>query len=176
MERCIGSSRNGQKSIADDLAGGRACLRLRTEVRAMKAKIYAFSVVVLFINSIGWAQSGTTAELSKYLFAPDLVFKYRDTIKLPDPVVAQIKDEAYRVDKELSDLRWKLQDATTRFEKSVSRDRVEGQDAKMATSSFDEILELERLIKTAQLRLLIFTKNLLSPEQQKALRYASQQK
>jgi Spy/CpxP family protein refolding chaperone len=67
------------------------------------------------------------------------------------------------------DLQWKMQDEAQKLTELVEGARV---DEAQTLAQVDRVLGIEREIKRAHMALLVRIKNLLTPEQQEALRNA----
>lgn len=113
------------------------------------------------------AQVDAAKEFRDDLFAPDLILREADAIKLTDEqrsaISALVKEmkQAFRRDQP------KLQAASDRLSYSLKASSIVEQ---AALEEFAAVLEAEREIKRAQFLMLLRAKNLLSPSQQAALR------
>jgi Spy/CpxP family protein refolding chaperone len=126
-------------------------------------------LAALLISTVATAQSqsaGTTDEIAQELFAPDVVFKYRDLIGLDEAHAKTLKDLVQKAQGRFLDLQWDMQAEAGKLAQLLRLPRI---DEAAALAQVDKVLAMEREVKRAQISLLIEIKNLLTPEQQQKL-------
>ena len=126
-------------------------------------------MMALLIGAVANAQSppaGTTDDIAQNLFAPDLVFKYREVIGLDETQSKSLKDLVQRAQGRFLDLQWDMQAEAGKLVQLLRLPRV---DEAAALAQVDKVLAMEREVKRAQVSLLIQIKNLLTPGQQQKL-------
>jgi Spy/CpxP family protein refolding chaperone len=126
-------------------------------------------MTALLITAVANAQSpptGTTDEVAQQLFAPDLVFKYREMIGLDEAQSKTLKDLIQKAQGRFLDLQWDMQAETGKLAQLVRLSKV---DEAAALAQVDKVLSKEREVKRTQISLLIQIKNLLTPMQQQQL-------
>ena len=111
-------------------------------------------------------QSITRDPLSRDLFAPDLVMAYQEEIGLDSQQRQAIDAVILETQQKVLEVKWDLQQASERLNANL---RAQPIDEAAVLAQADRVLELERLVKRAQLSLLVRVKNLLRPEQQSRL-------
>jgi Spy/CpxP family protein refolding chaperone len=138
-------------------------------LHARRGRLLAALVMVVVAGAPATAQSPPTVPdpIARALFEPELIMKHRRAIALSD----EQRDAISRLIKELQgevvSLQWELQDQVEALASEIGRPRV---DLDRAQDRMGRVLQTERRIKTAHLALLIRIKNVLSPQQQEALR------
>jgi hypothetical protein len=135
------------------------------------SNVWRKAIVALFLAAIlggaASAQLDAAREFRDDLFAPDLILREAETIKLSDEqrnaVTALVKEmkQSFKRDQP------KLQAANDRLSHSLKASSIEEQ---TALDQFAAVLDAERDIKRAQFLMLLRAKNLLSPSQQERLR------
>ena len=126
-------------------------------------------ITALLIGAAANAQSppaGPTDDIAQNLFAPDLVFKYRDAIGLDEAQSKALKDLVQKAQGRFLDLQWDMQAEAGKLAQLLRLPRV---DETAALAQVDKVLGLEREVKRAQISLLIGINNLLTPAQQQKL-------
>jgi Spy/CpxP family protein refolding chaperone len=130
---------------------------------------YWISTMLLLMSSVATAQSpptGATDDIAQNLFAPELVFKYRDAIGLDGAQSKSLKDLVQKAQGRFLDLQWDMQGETGKLAQLLRLPKV---DEAGALAQVDKVLGMEREVKRAQISLLIEIKNLLTPVQQQKL-------
>lgn len=130
---------------------------------------YLIVTMWLVIGAVANAQSppaGTTDDIAQNLFAPDLVFKYRDTIGLDGAQSKSLRDLVQKAQARFLDLQWDMQGEAGKLAQLLRQPKVDEADA---LAQVDKVLGMEREVKRAQISLLIEIKNLLTPVQQQKL-------
>jgi Spy/CpxP family protein refolding chaperone len=126
-------------------------------------------LAVVLISAVATAESptpNTSDELAQNLFAPDLVFKYRQEIGLDDSQSKTLKELVQKAQGKFLDLQWDMQAETTKLGQLLKAPRIE---ETAAIAQAGKVLGMERQVKEAQLSLLVRIKNLLTPAQQDKL-------
>jgi Spy/CpxP family protein refolding chaperone len=101
--------------------------------------------------------------LAKLLFPPELVMQHQAEIGLKPEQRTAITHAIGELQGRVLDVQWRMQDAAARLATLLGKPAV---DETAALAQVDEVLNLERDVKRAQLTLLIRIKNTLTPEQQ----------
>jgi Spy/CpxP family protein refolding chaperone len=124
--------------------------------------------MLLLIGAVANAQSPSagTDDIAQNLFAPDIVFKYRDEIGLDVAQSKSLKDLVQKAQGRFLDLQWDMQGEAGKLSQLLRQPKV---DEVAALAQVDKVLGMEREIKRAQISLLINIKNLLTPSQQQKL-------
>jgi len=126
-------------------------------------------MALLMMSTVCRAQSAAATppdDIAQNLFAPDLVFKYREVIGLDQTQSKSLKDLVQKAQGRFVDLQWDLQAEAGKLAQLLRLPKVD-QDAALA--QVDKVLGMEREVKRAQISLLIQIKNLLTPAQQQQL-------
>jgi Spy/CpxP family protein refolding chaperone len=145
--------------------GVRRSVRWSVRATALLAALVALPAIAAPVA----AQTAPTVPdpIARALFEPELIMKHRRAIALTD----EQRDAISRLIKELQgevvSLQWELQDQVEALAGEISRPRV---DLDRAQDRMGRLLQTERRIKTAHLALLVRIKNVLTPQQQDALR------
>ncbi len=124
---------------------------------------------MLLIGAVATAQAapaGATDDIAQNLFAPDLVFKYRQDIGLDEAQSKALKDLVQQAQSRFLDLQWDMQAEAGKLSQLLRPPRI---DEAAALAQVDKVLGMEREVKKAQLSLLVRIKNLLTPPQQEKL-------
>jgi len=124
--------------------------------------------MLLLIGAVANAQSppAGTDDIAQNLFAPDIVFKYRDEIGLDEAQSKSLKDLVQKAQGRFLDLQWDMQGEAGKLSQLLRQPKV---DEAAALAQVDKVLGMEREVKRAQISLLINIKNLLTPSQQQKL-------
>jgi Spy/CpxP family protein refolding chaperone len=101
------------------------------------------------------------------ILPPELILQHEKTIGLSESQISAVVGEAKRTQSQLVDAQWELQREVGRLEALLSRDKL---DEQQVLAQLDKLLAVERAIKRAHLALAVRLKNILTPEQQRALR------
>jgi Spy/CpxP family protein refolding chaperone len=99
--------------------------------------------------------------------AAGTIVQHQKAIGLTDTQRTALIGEVKRVQNRMIDLQWDLQRAVERMSELIGQDKV---DEAAALEQLDNVLAVEREIKRAHIVLAARLKNLLTPEQQRALR------
>jgi Spy/CpxP family protein refolding chaperone len=124
---------------------------------------------MLLISAVATAQAapaGATDEIAQNLFAPDLVFKYRQDIGLDEAQSKALKNLVQQAQSRFLDLQWDMQAEAGKLDQLLRPPKI---DEAAALTQVDKVLGMEREVKKAQLSLLVRIKNLLTPPQQQKL-------
>lgn len=129
-------------------------------------------LVTLFLVTPAVAQESQVEsqgedQVARALFAPELVVQNRQEIGLTPEQWTRISESIRDLQRDVVDLEWDMLEASQRLVEMLDRPRV---DEAAALEQVDQVLTLERMLKRAQLALLIGIKNILTPEQQDRLR------
>lgn len=126
-------------------------------------------LAVVFISAAAAGESPAPAagdELAQNLFAPDVVFKFRQEIGLDDSQSKTLKELVQKAQGKFLDVQWDMQAEATKLGQLLRAPRIE---ETAALAQAGKVLGMERQVKEAQLSLLIRIKNLLTPAQQDKL-------
>ena len=122
-------------------------------------------------SSSPWAQDATPAPtqdpIAEHVFPPELVMRHQKAIQLSDAqktaLIADVKQAQVR----LVELQWELQRAMEPLVDQLAPVKV---DERQVLAQLDKVLAAEREVKRMHLMLAARLKNILTPEQQRALR------
>jgi Spy/CpxP family protein refolding chaperone len=130
----------------------------------VKRLLFAFAFLLSLARStpLGAQQPGDDP-LAKLLFPPELVMQHQADIGLKPEQRTAITHAIGDLQGQVLDVQWRMQDAAGRLAALLGKPSV---DQAAALAQVDEVLNLEREVKRAQLTLLIRIKNTLTPEQQ----------
>jgi Spy/CpxP family protein refolding chaperone len=130
---------------------------------------YLLLISALWVSAFATAQSppgGATDDIAQNLFAPEVVFKYRQDIALDDTQSKSLKELVQKAQSRFLDLQWDMQAEAGKLAQLMRAPKI---DEAAALAQVDKVLDMEREVKKAQLSLLIRIKNLLTPAQQQKL-------
>jgi Spy/CpxP family protein refolding chaperone len=130
---------------------------------------YLVMTLALLFGAASAAQSPSPAapdDIARYLFAPELVFKYREAIGLDDAQSKGLKELVQKAQSKFLDLQWDMQAESGKLAQLLRSSRI---DETAAVAQVEKVLDLEREVKKAQVSLLVRIKNLLTPAQQDKL-------
>ena len=118
--------------------------------------------------SLAWtaplvAQQPGDDPLARLLFPPELVMQHQADIGLKPEQRTAITQAIGELQGKVLDVQWRMQDAAGRLAALLGKASV---DQTAALAQVDQVLDLERQVKRAQLTLLIRIKNTLTAEQQ----------
>ncbi len=121
-------------------------------------------VAIITVLQLGgvWAQDLNPNVLERYLVRPDLIMRHRQALQLTDEQGEYIKAEVIRAQSEFTSLQWELQGTVEKLA-VLMRDPDTNDDELLA--QLDQVLDLERRIKRAQLILAVRIKRKLTKEQ-----------
>jgi Spy/CpxP family protein refolding chaperone len=126
--------------------------------------------VLVFVSLLSLALSAPLAAqqagddpLARLLFPPELVMQHQGDIGLKPEQRTAITHAIGDLQGQVLDVQWRMQDAAKKLAALLGKPSV---DQAAALAQVDEVLNLEREVKRAQLTLLIRIKNTLTSEQQ----------
>ena len=128
-----------------------------------------YAIVLLFGAASAVAAQEPEPEFAKYLFPPELVMQHQQNLRLTAEQRTSITQAIRDLQLKVVDLQWKMQDEAQKLTALVEGPRV---DEAQTLAQVDRVLGIEREIKRAHMALLVRIKNMLTPEQQDALRNA----
>ena len=130
----------------------------------MKRLLIAFAFLLSLAPStpLGAQQPGDDP-LANLLFPPELVMQHQADIGLKPEQRTTITHAIGELQGKVLDVQWRMQDAAAQLAALLGKPSV---DQAAALAQVDEVLNLEREVKRAQLTLLIRIKNTLTAEQQ----------
>ncbi len=128
-------------------------------------KLILFSFVMLVGSSV-FAQEFEQDPVEERLFAPELVMKYQQAIKLTEEQRTAFKKEIQLAQSKFTDYEWDLQNEMEIFVSLLDKNKIDEQEA---IEQLEKILGLEWNIKQTHLVLAIRIKNLLTTKQQNSL-------
>lgn len=100
--------------------------------------------------------------MREFMFPPELVMRYQSDIQLKKEQKEQIIATMEESQKKFNRLQWDLQAEVSAMQKLMAESTV---DEANVMAQLDKVLDQERLIKKAQLLMMIRTKNALTEEQ-----------
>ena len=130
----------------------------------MNLKGFICCTMLLLLAAPAWAQHDDP--LGKYFFPPELVMKHQRALGLTTEQKETMKAAVQTAQTTFTDAQWELQDAMQSMGELVNKNQI---DEAQVLDQLEEILNLERQIKRAQLTLMVRIKNTLTEEQQKKL-------
>ena len=113
------------------------------------------------------ADANRNDPIGELLLPPELIMQHQKAIGLTDAQRSALLAEIKRLQGQVLDLQWELQGAAESLADELRGDRV---DEAKALAKLDKVLAVEREIKRAHFGLGVRLRNLLTPEQQRALR------
>lgn len=121
-------------------------------------------VAIIIILQLGGvlAQDPTPDLLERFLVRPDLIMRHQRALQLTEEQREYMIGEAQRAQSEFTSLRWKLQGTVEKLA-TLMREPETNDDELLA--QLDQVLDLERQIKRAQLILAVRIKRKLTKEQ-----------
>ena len=131
------------------------------------------AIITLFQLGGVWAQDLTPNVLERYLVRPDLIMRHRHALQLTDEQEKYIKAEVVRAQSEFTSLQWELQGTVEKLA-ALMRDPDTNDDELLA--QLDQVLDLERRIKRAQLILAVRIKRKLTEKQVQRLERVRRQR
>jgi Spy/CpxP family protein refolding chaperone len=130
----------------------------------VKRLLFAFAFLLSLARSTPLAaQQPGDDPLAKLLFPPELVMQHQADIGLKPEQRTAITHAIGELQGKVLDVQWRMQDAARQLASLLGKPSV---DETAALAQVDQVLNLEREVKRAQLTLLIRIKNTLTPEQQ----------
>jgi Spy/CpxP family protein refolding chaperone len=105
--------------------------------------------------------------IAELVFAPELIMRNQKAIQLTDGQKNAVFTEVKQAQARLIDLQWDLQRAMEPLVELLGQVKV---DEKQVMTQLDKVLAAEREVKRTHLMLAVRLKNILTPEQQRALR------
>ncbi|HZO20611.1 MAG TPA: hypothetical protein VFB46_16590 [Gemmatimonadaceae bacterium] len=130
----------------------------------IRACVYAIGLLLAATPLV--AAQEPEPEFARHLFAPELVMKHQQAIKLTAEQRTSITQGIREFQLKVVDLQWKMQDEAQKLNALVEVARV---DEPQTLAQVDRVLGIEREIKRAHMMLLVRIKNQLTQEQQAAL-------
>ena len=130
---------------------------------------YRYAIILLLGAASAVAAQEPEPEFAKHLFPPELVMQHQQNLRLTPEQRTSITQAIRDLQLKVVDLQWKMQDEGQKLTELVEGSRV---DEAQTLAQVDRVLGIEREIKRAHMALLVRIKNLLTPEQQEALRNA----
>jgi Spy/CpxP family protein refolding chaperone len=100
--------------------------------------------------------------LKQFFFPPELVMRYQNEIQLKKERKELIISTMEEAQKKFTRLQWDLQSEVTALQKLLSESVVSETNA---LAQLDKVLDQERLIKKAQITMMVKIKNVLTEEQ-----------
>lgn len=138
-------------------------------MNTIKKNMKALLAVVLFIaiSLSGLAQENPGKDpMQEFFFPPELVMRYQNEIQLKKEQKETIISTMEEAQKKFTRLQWDLQAEMTVLQKLLSESTVSEPNA---LAQLDKVLDQERLIKKAQITLMVRIKNALTDEQKAKL-------
>ena len=112
-------------------------------------------------------QESPEKALEKLVFPPELVMQHQQRIQLKPAQREAITEAIQQTQHKLVDLQWRMQ---AEMQKLTELLQAQPADEPAVLAQVDRALAVEREVKRAQMALLVRIKNVLTPEQQSALR------
>ena len=130
---------------------------------------FRYAIILLLGAGSAVAAQEPEPEFAKHLFPPEMVMQHQQNLRLTPEQRTSITQAIRDLQLKVVDLQWKMQDEAQKLTELVQGARV---DEAQTLAQVDRVLGIEREIKRAHMALLVRIKNLLTPEQQDALRNA----
>ncbi len=105
--------------------------------------------------------------IAEHVLPPELIMQHQKAIGLAESQKSAVIGEIKRTQGRIIDVQWDLQRALERMVELLRQDKV---DEPQVIAQLDNVLAVEREIKRAHIGLAVRLKNILTPEQQRALR------
>lgn len=105
--------------------------------------------------------------IAEHVLPPELIMQHQKAIGLSESQKNAVIAEIKRTQGRMVEVQWDLQRAVERMVELLKQDKVEEQ---QVIAQLDNVLAVEREIKRAHIGLAVRLKNILTPEQQRALR------
>lgn len=134
-------------------------------MNTIKKNMKALLAMVLFmtLSLTGLAQENPGKDpLQEFFFPPELVMRYQNEILLTKEQKEMIISTMEEAQKKFTRLQWDLQAEMTALQKLLSEQSVN--EANVLTQ-LDKVLDQERIIKRAQISLMVKIKNALTEDQ-----------
>ncbi len=133
-------------------------------------RFLAASMLLLLLTQVTPLRAQTPAPgddpLAKLLYPPELVMQHQADIGLRPEQRTAITHAIGELQGKVLDVQWRMQDAAGRLAALLGKPVA---DEAAVLTQVDEVLNLEREVKRAQLTLLVRIKNSLTPAQQEKL-------
>lgn len=133
----------------------------------MKRSIPHLILALLCLTAYTSAQHPPPDPLEEHIFRPEAVMQNQIALGITRDQREYLVDQIQQVQQTFTALQWKLQGAMEEMAQLLSGETV---DEEAALQHLQSMLDLEKEIKTAHMRLAIRIKNTLTPEQQEKLR------
>jgi Spy/CpxP family protein refolding chaperone len=130
---------------------------------------FRYAMILLLGAASVVAAQEPEPEFAKHLFPPELVMQHQQNLRITPEQRTSITQAIRELQLKVVDLQWKMQDEAQKLTELVQGARV---DEAQTLAQVDRVLGIEREIKRAHMALLVRIKNMLTPEQQDALRNA----
>ena len=124
------------------------------------------ALIAVFQLGAVWAQGRSPDLLERFLVRPDLIMRHQRALQLTNEQMDYMLGEIQRTQSEFTSLHWELQGTVEKLG-SLMRDPDTNDDELLA--QLDQVLDLERKIKRAQLILAVRVKRKLTEEQVRRL-------
>ena len=135
-------------------------------------KIFCRLALLLLVSTGLFLASSLEAKslekrLEAHLFSPDQLKEHRHALGLTDAQVQTISKAIGAAEGKLTELQWKLEDASQELVDAVAQDQPE---ESIVLSKAEEVLAMENQVKIQHLKLLLKIKKSLTPKQLDQLR------
>ena len=134
-----------------------------------KKHAYGIMAIVsfMFVAFGSFAQENTGKDpMQEFFFPPDLVMRYQNEIQLKKEQKELIIGVVEEAQKTFNRLQWDLQNEMTALQKLLAESLINGT---KVLEQLDKVLDQERMIKKAQITLMIRVKNALTDDQKEKL-------
>ena len=124
-------------------------------------------VIFMFVAFGSFAQENTGKDpMQEFFFPPDLVMRYQNEIQLKKEQKELIIGVVEEAQKTFNRLQWDLQNEMTALQKLLTESLI---NETKVLEQLDKVLGQERMIKKAQITLMIRVKNALTDDQKEKL-------
>ena len=135
-------------------------------IKKQSSKLMAVAIFILAtFNSVAQENPGKDP-MQEFFFPPELVMRYQNEIQLKKEQKELIIGVVEEAQKKFNRLQWDLQTEMSALQKLLSESTVN--EAKVL-EQLDKVLDQERVIKKAQVTLMIRIKNALTDDQKMKL-------
>lgn len=135
-------------------------------IKKQSSKLMAVAIFILTtFNSVAQENPGKDP-MQEFFFPPELVMRYQNEIQLKKEQKELIIGVVEEAQKKFNRLQWDLQTEMSALQKLLSESTVN--EAKVL-EQLDKVLDQERVIKKAQVTLMIRIKNALTDDQKMKL-------
>lgn len=129
----------------------------------MNYRKWMLLVICLIASTHSFAQENPSKDpMQEFFFPPEFVMRYQNEIQLKKEQKELIISTVEEAQKKFNRLQWDLQNEMTALQKLLAESTVSETNV---LTQLDKVLEQERIIKKAQITLMVRIKNALTDDQ-----------